>query len=66
MFTEANKFLKSIGKDPFCKVQLVGLSNEVRVAGGIYTVFADVLAKEVAKTDLIIIPALDGDMGKII
>jgi transcriptional regulator GlxA family with amidase domain len=66
VFTEANKFLKSIGKSAFCTVQLVGLNKEVRVAGGIYTVYADVLAKDVAKTDLIIIPALDGDMVKII
>ncbi len=66
VFTEANKFLKSIGKQPFCKVQLIGLSKEVTVAGGIYTVKTDVLAKDIAKTDLIIIPALDGDMVKII
>lgn len=66
VFTEANKFLQSIGKLPFCKVQLVGLTKEVTVAGGIYTVYADVLAKDIAKTDLIIIPALDGDMAKII
>ncbi len=66
VFTEANKFLKSIGKPAFCTVQLVGLSKEVAVAGGIYTVYTDVLAKDIAKTDLIIIPALDGDMAKII
>ncbi len=64
VLTEVNKFLKSIGKPVLCKVQLVGLSKEVAVAGGLYTVFTDVLAKDIAKTDLIIIPALDGDMVK--
>lgn len=66
VLTEANKFLKSIGKLPLFKVQLVGLTKEVPVAGGLYTVYTDVLAKDLAKTDLIIIPALDGDMQKII
>jgi transcriptional regulator GlxA family with amidase domain len=66
VFTEANKFLKSTGKPPLFKVQLVGLTKEVAVAGGIYNVYTDVLAKDLAKTDLIIIPALDGDMEKII
>lgn len=66
VLTEANKFLRSIGKPNFCKVQLVGLTKEVAVAGGMYTVYTDVLAKDLVKTDLIIIPALDGDMRKII
>jgi transcriptional regulator GlxA family with amidase domain len=62
VFTEVNKFLKTIGKPVLFKVQLVGLTEEVGVAGGIYTVYTDVIATEIAKTDLIIIPALDGDM----
>lgn len=66
VFTEVNKFLKSMGKPPLFKVQLVGLSKELPVAGGIYTVYTDVLAKDIIKTDLIIIPALDGDMVKIL
>ena len=64
VLTEANKFLKATGREPLFKVQLVGLSKEVPAAGGIYTIYTDVVANEVAKTDLIIIPALDGDMLK--
>ncbi len=66
VFTEANKYLQSIGEPAFCQVQLVGLSKEMPVAGGRYTVYSDALAKEIAKTDLVIIPALDGDMVKIL
>lgn len=62
VFTEVNKLLKSMGKEALFKVQLAGLAKEVPAAGGIYTVFTDALVKNIAKTDLIIIPALDGDM----
>ncbi|QNF33984.1 helix-turn-helix domain-containing protein [Adhaeribacter swui] len=64
VFTEVNKLLKSMGKPALFQVQLVGLVKEVPAAGGIYTVYTDVLAPDVKKTDLIIIPALDGDMVK--
>lgn len=64
VFAEVNKFLQSLRQPPLFKVQLVGLYKEVAVAGGKYTVYTDVLIKEVAKTDLIIIPAFDGDMTK--
>jgi len=66
VLTEVNKFLKSIDKPPLFKVQLAGLFHEVTVAGGIYTVSTDALVKDIEKTDLIIIPALDGDMVKIL
>ncbi|WP_423146704.1 GlxA family transcriptional regulator [Rubrolithibacter danxiaensis] len=62
VFTEVNKFLKSIGRPALFKIQLISLSKEVTAAGGIYTVYSDVLMQDIAKTDLIIIPALDGDM----
>jgi transcriptional regulator GlxA family with amidase domain len=46
------------------RVQLVGLATEVKAAGGIYTVHTDILTNELKKTNLIIIPALDGDLVK--
>lgn len=64
VFTEVNKFLLSLRQPPLFKVQLVGLSKEVAVAGGKYTVYTDELISDVSKTDLIIIPALDGDMAR--
>src|ERR1044071_2724285 len=62
LLTEVNKFLVARGSQPIFKVQLVGISKEKRVSGGLFTVHADHLLKDVAKTDLIIIPAIDGEM----
>lgn len=66
VFTEVNKFLQSIDRQPMFKVQLVGLNRETAVCGGRYSVYSDVLISEVEKTDLIIIPAIDGDMQKLL
>lgn len=66
VFTEANKFIINTGRPALCKVQLAGASGEVAVCGGKYTVYPDVLIKDVSKTDLIIIPAVDGDMARLI
>jgi transcriptional regulator GlxA family with amidase domain len=64
VLTEVNEFLKRIGKEPLFHVQLVGLTREVSVNNGMYNVFTNALINQVSKTDLIIIPALDGDMEK--
>ncbi|MGV3585839.1 MAG: GlxA family transcriptional regulator [Adhaeribacter sp.] len=66
VFTEVNKLLKSMGKPALFKVQLAGLTKEVPVAGGLYTVFTDTDINAIVKTDLIIIPALDGEMPKVL
>lgn len=62
VFTEVNKYLIHQGKSSLFKVQLIGLHPDVAVAGGRYTVYTDALIKDIKNTDLIIIPAIDGDM----
>jgi transcriptional regulator GlxA family with amidase domain len=62
MFTAVNEFYKSAGHQPFFKVQLVGLTKEVKLNDGSLSVYPDVLLKDVKKTDLIIIPAIGGDV----
>lgn len=62
VFTAANQFLQAMGKSPLFEVQLVGLTREVNQMGGIFAVRTDKLLHEVEKTDLIVIPALFGDM----
>ncbi|MGB8193579.1 MAG: helix-turn-helix domain-containing protein [Chitinophagaceae bacterium] len=62
MFTAVNDFLKQAGHPPAFIVQLVGLSKEVPLNQGTFTVHTDVLINEVKHTDLIFIPALSGDM----
>jgi transcriptional regulator GlxA family with amidase domain len=64
VFTEVNQVLKHMGRPAMFKVRLAGLSRQVPIYDGMYTVKTDVLIDEVIKTDLIVIPALDGDMQK--
>jgi transcriptional regulator GlxA family with amidase domain len=66
VFTEMNKFLKSTGRSPLFKVQLVGCTSEVAAACGLYTIYTDAQLQDITQTDLIIIPALDGDMKKVL
>jgi transcriptional regulator GlxA family with amidase domain len=66
ILTQVNQFFLARGASPLFKVQLVGLSNDTEVSGGIYTVHTDSVLKDIKKTDLIIIPALDGDLKNAI
>lgn len=62
ILTEVNNILISMGKEPLFKIQLVGLTREVPQRNGLYTIQPDVLISEVTKTDIIIIPAMHGDL----
>src|SRR5687767_11533383 len=66
LFTKANEFLQYLGKPPLFKVQLVGLTREAQVYDRLFTVVPDLAIDDLAKTDLIIIPAVNGDMKKVI
>lgn len=65
-FTEVNNILEADGRPPLFKVQLVGLSNETKLNNGLYTVNVKALLKDIRKTDLIIIPAVQGNLKKAI
>lgn len=65
-FTAVNQFLQSKGQPPLFNVQLVGLSREVRLNEGLFSVHTDYLLAEVEKADLVFIPALFGDMKSAI
>lgn len=62
-FSAVNRFLTLSGKDPLFNVELVGLKREIKLNDGLYSVHPDKLLKEVIKTDLVIIPALFGDIS---
>lgn len=62
MFSAVNMFLQEAGKEALFNVQLVGLRKEVKLEGSIFSVYTDMLPEEVSQTDLIVIPALSGDM----
>jgi transcriptional regulator GlxA family with amidase domain len=63
LFTTVNQFLAVSGKKPLFEVQLVGNKQEVQLNGGLFTVHVDKQLKDIGKTDLVIIPALSGDMA---
>src|ERR1700753_2136358 len=62
LFTAVNQFLTNAGKPPLFDVKLVGLSKEVKLNAGTFTIHADLLLDEVKKADLVIIPPLSGDL----
>lgn len=66
LLTQVNEFFKAKGEAPVFKVQLVGLSEATPLSGGIFTVNAHAVIDDIQKTDLIIIPALDGDLDQAI
>lgn len=66
LFTQVNQFCKLRGADPLFKVQLVGITRETKVSGGLFTVHADKLLDEIEHTDLVVIPAVDGDLQNAI
>ena len=51
---------------PLFKVQLVGLSKETTLTGGLFTANTDATIQDIKKTDLIIIPAIDGEIKSAI
>jgi len=63
LFTAVNQFLAQAGQSPLFDVHLVGLTKEVRLHDGLFSVHADSVIQEVKKTDLIIVPALFGDFN---
>ena len=63
MFSAVNEFYKNAGNQPPFKIQLAGLTKEVKLNDGIFSIHTDVLLKDVKKTDLIIIPAISGNIN---
>jgi transcriptional regulator GlxA family with amidase domain len=66
LFSAVNQFMITSGREALFDVQLVGLKKEIKLNDGLYTVNTSQLLKDVKKTDLIIIPALFGDMKSAI
>jgi transcriptional regulator GlxA family with amidase domain len=64
MFMAANQFLQSAGQPPLFHVQLAGEEKEVAVHDGFSIVRTDKVLEEIKETDLIIIPALFGDLKR--
>ncbi|MEP6674680.1 MAG: helix-turn-helix domain-containing protein [Ferruginibacter sp.] len=66
LFNKVNDLLISMDKQPLFKVQLVGLTTEAQQYDRLFNVKPDLTIKDQFKTDLIIIPAVNGDMKTVI
>lgn len=64
ILTDVNSFAARMGIPKVFEVQLVGISNEIVQRNGRFTIQTDCLIGDIKKTDLIIIPAIHGDMKK--
>jgi len=62
LFSMVNQFMSVSGRQPLFNVQFVGLKKEVKLNDGMFSIYTSQLLKDVKKTDLVIIPALFGDM----
>ena len=66
IFSHVNTFLEQAGKSALFHVQLVGLHKENRGMQGLISVHPDALISDISKTDLIIIPAIHGDIKQVL
>lgn len=63
-FLSVNEYLKQKGERPLFKIQIAGITKEISLKNGLCTLNADIEINSLKKTDLIIIPAFDGDIVK--
>lgn len=66
MFTAVNQFLQNSGASPLFNVQLVGLTAVVKLNNGLFCVHPHATIDKVHQTDLVVIPALSGNMAESI
>jgi transcriptional regulator GlxA family with amidase domain len=66
IFSQVNVFLEQAGKPRLFNIQLVGLHNESQGMQGLVAIRPHVLISEISQTDLIIIPAIHGDLRSVL
>jgi transcriptional regulator GlxA family with amidase domain len=66
MFSAINMFYEQAGQTPFFKIQLAGMTKEVKLSNGLVSFHPDALIQDIHKTDLIIIPAISGNIRQAI
>ena len=65
IFNQVNGFLTGQGKEPLFQVELVGLSIPTEQTNGLFSVNPTRIFSDIEKTDLIILPAIHDEPGKI-
>lgn len=66
MFLAVNEFLRNRGEQPAFDIQFVGITNEVKLADGLFSIHVDATLDTARKPDLIIIPALSGNLEQAV
>jgi transcriptional regulator GlxA family with amidase domain len=66
LFTKANDFLENFGKPRLFNVQLVGITKDPQVYDRFFSVVPDTTIKDALKSDLIIIPAVNGEWKSVV
>lgn len=66
LFNKVNDFLIQMNRPPMFKVQLVGIDLSEQRYHQLFTVKPDISISKLSHTDLIIIPAVNGDMEQVI
>ncbi|ASZ12589.1 helix-turn-helix domain-containing protein [Chitinophaga pendula] len=61
ILSEVNILRAASGEEPLFHIQLVGLAHHTSQRNGLFTINPDALIEDIVKTDLIIIPSLQGD-----
>lgn len=62
VFRKANELYKAEHKKDFFEIQVIGEAGEITIEDGLVTIKMDATTNDTEKTDLIVIPALRGDM----
>jgi transcriptional regulator GlxA family with amidase domain len=62
LFSAINTFFVEAGHEAHFHVELVGAERDIELNDGILTIHVDKLLEEVSKTDLVVIPAIGGDV----
>src|SRR6478736_3540471 len=65
-FSKTNEILESLGRPPLFKIQLVGINKESQSYHRSFNVAPDHVITDTFKTDLVIIPAVNGDKKEVI
>ncbi len=62
VFLKVNELLIASRQKPLFEIQVVGTNNEAMISNGLFAIHPEAFTGQLKKTDLIIIPALNGDM----
>src|SRR5579859_3662442 len=65
IFTRANDYWRSQGRDPVFKIRLAGTSKRVDLYDGLFSVKPHLPIKEVKRCDLVVIPSLNHNFHEV-